>query len=280
MSYLANYSTDRSDFRIVRGVQNEVLFRVRNLDRNPADTTTFQTVNITITDPETGTVLLVRPLVNYDVSTAIFMLTILAFETVDWATGPLRWSLTVVRSDGSAVMLWTDRNYGPYSTLEVSEGPIPGPQPLTVIPSAGFLMHSGIAYSGQMIGPAQVGYQNGMQSFAVYAVGFTGIVTIQGTLQLQPQMTDWFDITTLPLTTANGISLLNVQGNYLWLRVSIMTLSGYIQQVLVPGIGGNLFGGDVAESGSAQDVIPDIGGSLFGGDVSESDLTQDFSDGF
>ena len=254
MSYLSNYSTDRSDFRVVRGVQNEILFRVRNLDRNPADTSTFQTVNITILDPQTSTVLMVRSLTPYTAPTAIFQLTILAYETVDWATGPLRWSLTVVRGDGSTVMLWTDRNYGPYSTLEVTEGPMPGPQPLTVITPAGILINTGIAYSGQIIGPAQLGYQNGMQSFAVYAVAFTGIVTIQGTLQNQPQMTDWFDIVTQPLVASSGITLLSVQGSYLWLRITIMTLSGAIQQVLVPGVGGNLFGGVVSETGSLADT--------------------------
>ena len=33
-----------------------------------------------------------------------------------------------------------------------------------------------------------------------------------------------------------------------------MTLSGAIQQVLVPGVGGNLFGGVVSETGSLADT--------------------------
>lgn len=244
---MQNYPADRSDFRVVRGVQNEVLFRVRNLDRNPANTSTFEAVNITISDPQTAVVLMVRALTPYNAPTSIYMLTLLPYETVDWETGPLRWSLSVVRSDGSTVMLWTDRDYGPYSTLEVTEGPISGAQPLRVLTPATFIIDTGIAYSGRIMGPAQVGYQNGMQSFAVYAVAFSGIVTIQGTLHSQPQTQDWFDITTHPLVSSNGVTLLSVQGTYLWLRVAIATVSGSISQVLVPGIGGNAIWGDVHE---------------------------------
>jgi hypothetical protein len=233
MTLLNNYSVNRSDFRIIRGVQNEILFFVRDLDRNPAVTSTFQQVTINIVDPDSSSLLMTRNLSVVDAPTALYMLTILASETANWETGPLRWSITVTRGDGSTVMLWTDMNYGPYSVLEVTHGPIPGPTVATVLNPSAFTMVNTIPISGQLPGASQLGYQNGLQTFAVYPVAFTGSLEIDGTLTLQPGAEDWFPISTTNYTASSTLSTINVTGNYLWLRVQLPTVtSGSINQIL------------------------------------------------
>jgi hypothetical protein len=240
VTILGNYPVDRTDFRIIRGVQNEILFFVRNLDRNPSNTTYFQSLTINITDPASATLLMSRHLTVVDAASALYQLTILPSETADWLTGTLQWSISVTRVDGVTTMLWTDRNYGPYSSLEVSPGPVPGPAaPIELDPST-FLIRQFVQYSPILPGAAQRGYQGGAQTFAVYPVGFTGTIEIDASLAAQPSTdSDWFvasttnyvaqnSLTTINQTSGSAISVpncdwINVTGNYLWLRVLITT---------------------------------------------------------
>lgn len=228
-----NYPVNRTDFKIIRGVQNEILFFVRDLDRNVIKTTNFQQVTINIVDPTSSILLMSRNLSVVDAATALYMLTILAAETDSWETGSLRWSISVTRTDGSTVMLWTDMNYGPNSNLEVSDGPVPtATLPLTLSP-ANFVITNGIASSGPLPGSAQLGYQNGLQTFAIYPLNFTGSVEFDGSLQSQPTTdSDWFAVQTTNYVLSNALSTVNVTGSYLWLRTLVTTVSGSINQIL------------------------------------------------
>ena len=233
MAILNNYPVNRTDFKIIRGVQNEILFFVRDLDRNPAVTTTFNQVTINIIDPPSSTLLMSRNLSVVDAPTALYMLTILAAETADWETGPLRWSISVTRADGTVVMLWTDMNYGPYSILEVASGPVPGPTAAVILNPGTFVNTNGVPISNKLPGASQLGYQNGLQTFAVYPLAFTGSVEIDGSLFSAPGSEDWFPISTTTFVVASTLSTINVTGNYLWLRVQLpIVTSGSINQIL------------------------------------------------
>ena len=229
----SNYPVNRSDFKITRGVQNEILFFVRDLDRNPAITTSFSQVTINIVDPASSTLMMSRNLSVVDAPSALYQLTVLASETASWETGPLNWSMTVTRTDGSTVMLWTDMDYGGGSTLEVCAGPVPqAAAPVTLDPSA-FTITNGVAISSALPGAAQLGYQNGMQTFALYMVNFTGSVEIDGSLQQQPSdNTSWFPIQTTNYSADSNLETVNIIGNYLWMRVILTTASGSISQIL------------------------------------------------
>lgn len=233
MALKNNYPLNQTVFKIVRGVQNEVLFFVRDLDSNPANTTTFQHVTVNIVDPESSTLLMTRALTVVDAPSALYMLTILASETATWETGSLRWSITITRSDGSTVMLWTDKNYGPYSTLEVCEGPDPTVSAALILDPSSFVINTNIAYSSNLPGAAKLGYQNGIQTFAVYPNNFTGSLEVDGSLVSQPSNSgDWFPISTTNYSSASSLSTIDVVGNYLWLRILMTTTSGSINQIL------------------------------------------------
>jgi hypothetical protein len=227
-----NYPVNRSNFRIIRGVQNEILFRVRDLDQNPADTSQFLVLTINLVAPYSGTLLLSRQLTLYSSTVTVYQLTILAGETVNWETGALQWSISVLRADGATVMLWTDMSYSPYSTLEVTDGPVPGPQVALTLDPTTFIFDNQVAYSQQLIGSVQTGFQNGMQTFALYTQAFTGSVTIQATLQALPTDSDWFGVVTHNYNVATVLDPISLTGNYLWLRVAVTTVSGSLSQIL------------------------------------------------
>lgn len=234
MALLNNYEVNRTDFRLIRGVQNEILFFVRDLDRNPANTSSFVTVTINIVDPKSSALLMARDLTVADAPTALYRLTVLPTETADWATGPLRWSLMVTRSTGFPVMLWTDMNYSPYSYLEVTEGPIPAPVPATTLDPSTFNIDHGVAVSTLLAGSAQRGYQNGMQTFAIYPNMFTGTVEIDASLLSQPSSdpSDWFTVATETYAAVTSVQTINVTGNFLWLRLKVTSTVGTLTQIL------------------------------------------------
>ena len=232
-----NYPVNRTDFRVIRGVQNEILFFVRDLDRNPVSTSGFQTVTITIVDPASATLLLTRNLAVVDPVTALYMLTILPSEAATWAIGPLQWSLQVVRSDGSSVMLWTDMNFNPHGVLQVANGPAPTVAAATVLDPTTFTVNTGVLYSANLPGAAQLGFQNGMHSFAIYTAAFSGTVEVDASLMSHPSGSDsdWFSVSTTPFTTSSGVNLVTLAGNYLWLRVRISPVlnnPGSVTQIL------------------------------------------------
>jgi hypothetical protein len=235
VALLANYPINKTNFFITRGVQNEVLFFVRDLDRNSVNTATFQQVTINIVDPASSLLLMSRNLSVVDATTALYMLTILASETASWETGSLRWSISVTRLDGTVVMLWTDMNYGPNSTLEVRDGPIPTATVAMILNPANFVVNNNVAASGSLPGSAQLGYQNGLQTFTIYPLAFTGSLEIDGSLHSLPANdSDWFAVSTWSFVSASSLSVINVVGSYLWLRVRLPQIGtiGTINQIL------------------------------------------------
>lgn len=230
---LNNYPINRTDFNIIQGVQNEPLFFVRDIDRKFVDLT-GQTLTINIVDTDADQLLMSRNLVLVDATKSLYRMVILPAETVDWQIGALRWSISNTRSDGSTIMLYTDLNYGPYGYCRVMQGPMPGPQQAQILDPTTFLIDLGSSYSSALRGAVSYGYPNGMQTFAITMAGFTGKITIQASLISQPaQQTDWFDVTVqmLPAIT-DGIVAMNAAGNFLWLRLAVITVTGSLTQVL------------------------------------------------
>lgn len=70
---------------------------------------------------------------------------------------------------------------------------------------------------------------------AVYSiVDFTGTVKLQGTLNLYPGETDWFDITdsiTNFVSAPEQSYTFNFRGNFIWIRAAYTVDSGSINQI-------------------------------------------------
>ena len=68
-----------------------------------------------------------------DPSKGVWMLSVTASDINDWPLGYLKYSIVGDRASGDQVMLYTDRQYGPYSNLKVLEGPYPMPPEAIII---------------------------------------------------------------------------------------------------------------------------------------------------
>jgi hypothetical protein len=233
--FLDNYPLNRTDFRMVRGVQNEINFYVRDVDRKPVSLGITESLTINIVDLATDTLLMSRNLTTIDNTQGIYLLTVLPSEMDTWPTTPVRWSLGYNRVDGSTVLMWTDRGYSPYSTLTVSKGPVPGPMAAVIMQPGDLVMHmDGYLYSQSLRGSAANGYVGGVQTFVISLTNFTGSIRVDGSLVTAPVNTpfspDWFQVD-LQTYTDTGTVVLNEVGNFLWMRIVFLPYTGAINGV-------------------------------------------------
>jgi hypothetical protein len=229
-----NYGANRTDFRLVRGVRNEVIFFIRDIDRKPVALSMGDEVIIVITDIECQQLLMQRSLTVQDSAKGIYMLSTLPDEMDTWPTGPVKWSMNYTRaSDGATVMLWTDQNYGVYSAAYVIESPYPGPAAITTLQWSAFILNNsdGKYYSTGLPASATNGYQGGMQTFVVSMTSFVGTIRFDAALVTNPESNDWFAVQTNTYTGTLSQDVINIQGNYLWMRVVITLTGGTISQI-------------------------------------------------
>lgn len=231
---LMNYPANRTDFRLILGVTNNVEFFVRDIDRK-ATTVAGRSFTIRITDPASNRLLLTQGLTVTIAEQALLRLTIGPDEMEDWPLGALRWSVTCDLGEGNEVMLWSDQDYTHYSELLLVEGPFPGPIDPIVSEGANLLHRDGFIWTGASPGPVTVGRPGSVASFQITLTNFTGSITVQASLESQPDSGDenWFDVDTYDYHDAfTGDDGFTFSTNHNWFRLKFTSTQGNIVRVL------------------------------------------------
>jgi hypothetical protein len=228
-----NYPINRTDFRLVAGVTNEIEFFIRDIDRRYA--VVGGDIRVHIVDVEAQKTLLFRPLTLIDPNKSLYRLTISPEDITDWPAGYLRWSASVLRPDGTVTMLWTDRDYSPHGFLTMTEGPDPEPPAPAILIPALFTPVNGWTVSGAIPAAAALGDATGTHSLSVETDGFSGTIAVEGSLMAQPTATDedWFEIARREMSNVTGTDGISFEARIVWLRVRIRTTTGTVLRVLV-----------------------------------------------
>ncbi len=232
---LMNYSATRSDYRVVKGITTEIHFFIKNIDREPVTLADGETLEIVITDQKRTHTVISKTLVLVDPVRSIWKLTLTKEEVADWPIAHLSYSLVVNRADDT-VMLYLDRGYGGYSELEVQAGPFPEPRKPDEFTVADFVERDGARYSGAIRASVDQTFPQLAFSTAFYSNGFIGRVSIQATLDEQPDAEDemWFDETSMVIDEENtGVIAMNAIGAYTWLRFVVQAESGEITKIIL-----------------------------------------------
>lgn len=230
-----NYPVNRTDFRIVRGVTNEIEFFVRDIDRKPVDVDDG-VISIHVMDRRRRREYLTRPLTVTDAARGLYRLAVAPEEVADWPMEELTWTVTVRRPDGSDIILWTDRDYGPHGFLTVTDGPWPEPLPPVTLLAESLLLRNDWLVSEAVAGAVTLDVPDAVHSLAAYLTGFVGTILVEGSLVAQPSTedTDWFEAerveVTAPATETRGITVI---GRLAWMRVRIRQLSGSVEKILI-----------------------------------------------
>lgn len=280
---LRNDPVNRTDFYIVRNLENEVFFRVVDGAR---DALSGATLTFNLVDQ---TVLLQRNLTPSTLGRGLYLLTLTEDDTADLPLTTLRWSVSYLRDDGVTVMLWTE-NASPYSVARVVTGPVSTTSsrtlvwsdfsPLTAAPNSVFPINSSLPvtsatlptpdappqyYSAALVGSAQQPYTTGMQVFTLSMTDFKGTVRIDGSLTDQPHddpsWPDWFEVASNDYTSITDTVTVSVEGRFVWMRLVVTPKSGSLDQVdfvndMTTTWFNSVFLGLSSTSGSAGQLTP------------------------
>jgi hypothetical protein len=228
-----NYPINRTDFRLIAGVTNEIEFFIRDIDRRYA--AIVGNIRVHIVNTDSKKTLLIRSVTLTDAAKALYRLTIHPEDMTDWPAGYLRWSASVLRPDGTVTMLWTDRDYSPHGFLTMTEGPVPEPPPPVILLPENFTPVDGWTFSGAIRAAAALGDATGTHTLSIELDGFSGSVVVEGSLMAQPDTTDedWFEVSRSDLVNAIGTEGISFEARLVWLRVRLRTTAGSISRILV-----------------------------------------------
>lgn len=214
-----NYPVNRTDIKIFRNVRNTVEVYAKDFDRKPVDLT-GKTVTARVLDRRSQKTLLTRTVTAIDATKGAYKFIIDPVDCADWRTGMLEYTVTVTDGQQHDSFLFHDRDRSPFGVLEMLDGPLmQATDPITIEHSS-FLMRDGRLFSGAQPGAASVGNTSGVHTAAYYMVNYTGSVTIQASLDSQPNSDDlgWFNVDSRDMFENTGTEAFSFTGNYLWVR--------------------------------------------------------------
>lgn len=224
-----NFPVNRADLSVAKNVKTSLSVFLRDIDRKPV-VIGMDTLVLHVVDRRTRRVLLEKELIMSDPVKARYDVTILPLDVRSIEVGAYNYSITRRSPDGSESLIFTDRDRTEVSTFEVREGPLPPPvDPVVFLPDD-FLIRNNSQnpgeierYSGAVPGSAGVGNLTSVQSYAVSLNGFSGRITLQGSLDMSAPDEDgqWFDMDTHTFDAASTTVGFTVIGNPLWVRFKI-----------------------------------------------------------
>ena len=222
-----------TDFRVYKGATTDIDFIVRNNDRK-AVTLAGKNVYVIIRDNQTKREMLKKPLRMLDPSKGKLQLSLSPAEVNDWEEGYYDFVILQENRDGSQYILYTTQDQDARGVLELRGGALPPvSQPHDLLPENFKPFHFG-EYPGGVTrwasdavpGDAQLGFTDGLHTFAVYLSKFTGKLWVQGSLEacMPTEDTDWFLINLTPnkfelnFYECCGIEPFNFEANVSWVR--------------------------------------------------------------
>ena len=82
-------------------------------------------------------------------------------------------------------------------------------------------------------GDGYYGRSDGFHSVQYTYNGFTGTISIQGTLAVEPVEADWFDVHTYTAAQETSSAIANFTGNYVWIRAKVVYTDGTVSSIVL-----------------------------------------------
>lgn len=88
-------------------------------------------------------------------------------------------------------------------------------------------------YGDAYKGDGYYGRADGLHTVQYNVAGFSGIITIQGTLATDPSNDDWFTVATYNATSQTTSKHSNFTGNFVWIRARVYYTKGTVNSILL-----------------------------------------------
>jgi len=130
-----------------------------------------------------------------------------------------------VKSDGSREVTYADTGYAASGTIELLDNAYP--QFIASTSVSAFTLSSDTFTSGAIDGKPGINNNKALHTIAIYPKSFSGTVTVQGTMESDPETDDdYFDITSSTLDNSSSVSTLNFTGVFQNVRFKAVRTTG------------------------------------------------------
>jgi hypothetical protein len=221
-----NMNPNDVDFKLYKGVTNEMDFLIRNLDRKPIPLLGKKLL-LTVVNDFNNEIVLQKPMQILDPYKGQALARITPGEVQDFEIGYYRYTVLMINEDGNETLLYTDMDQRARGFFELKDGALPPPKPSIQLLASAFLPVminnqpiTTVYVSSALRGDALLDLTDGLMTAAVYLENWIGTFTIQGTLESVPPdaFESWIEIEKKIYSGFTGIDWFNIEGNYSWIR--------------------------------------------------------------
>jgi hypothetical protein len=198
-----------------RGVSNPITFTYKNEDQKAQDITT-KTYELNIIDTESKKAVLTKELTIVDDGSTVSTrgdasCTITDGDLLKMEAKFYNFSVSDMTDRDNPEITYSDTGYAAAGTIEVLDGAYAQHVSSTSIST--FTLSGDTFTSSAITGRPGLNNNTALHTIAIYPIGFTGTVTVQGTMESDPQTdNDYFDITSSTLSASSSVSTLNFTG--------------------------------------------------------------------
>jgi hypothetical protein len=237
-AYLGNMPMYDGHHKLHKGIDNTLRFRIRDTDRKPIDLTTKTLIFKMYDRQSRENVLFMYPNIE-NATKGLASLVIPTADSIMLPEGFYTFAMYTVE-DGVEQIIYTDTYDNAKGVMEVVDDVYPEFEDSQE--SSIFFYDSIKHISTVFDGAGNTIKSKSLHTIAIYYEGFTGTVTIQGDLSIQPSSSDsdWFDLTprllydsSITVNNETGVQAFVVQANVNWLRVVYTNTTGSISKILV-----------------------------------------------
>jgi len=237
-AYLGNMPMYDGHHKLHKGIDNTFRFKIRDTDRKPVNLTTKTLVFKLYDRKSRENVLFMYPDVE-NATKGLASLVIPATDTIMLPEGFYTFAMYTVE-DGVEQIIYTDTYDNAKGVIEVMDDVYPE---FEESQQSSIFYYDGIKHISTVFdGAGNTIKSKSLHTIAIYYEGFTGNITVQGDLSIQPSSSDsdWFDLTPRLLYDSNitvsnetGVQAYVIQANVNWLRVVYTTATGTISNIMV-----------------------------------------------
>ena len=222
--------------KVIKGIDNVLTFEIKNADQKPVSILNTYTCMFKAFD-ENNTEVLSKVGTVKETTTpnykGQFTVNITSNDTLNLDGQYLSYFVYLVDANNVDVVTYADAQFGARGTIRLDNTTLPGPKESYSISQ--FSETETDVYVSEAIEaePALNGNE-ALHTSAIYTTGFTGDVTVQGTLENQVSgSTKWADITTTTLANPSEPQYLNFNGIFSYIRIKYQKTAGTVDKVLV-----------------------------------------------
>jgi hypothetical protein len=226
--YVDNRPMNNRRLQAHKGVNNEIMFNIRNRDRKLQDVSDQELV-VYLVNPYTRRRMLIRRLDN-TAETGIVKLILTKGDIQDVEPGLYSLYVTRTTAENEDLAVYSTQNNDVKFDIEISNEafvePVPTQVSTTMVKVASTLTGdaSNVYVSSALRGNQDKNYRYAQHTIGVYTNSFTGNIKVQASclesVPLNDELsTDWFDISTFELADHNGIAHNTFVVNANWVRI-------------------------------------------------------------